>query len=269
MTGLDISAAIEAVAPLTLQEAYDNSGWQLGDPAITTGAALVCVDLTEAVVAEAVERGCNVVVSHHPLLFRGLKQLTGADSVQRTAIAALRAGLAVYAAHTSLDNAPAPYGVSHRMAAMMGLTEVTVLSPLSGQPDCGAGVTGCLPEPVDARIFGLMASRLYGTAAARMSRPSNPGRMIRRVALCGGSGSSLVSRAIAIGADAFVSADFTYHTMLDNADSILMVDCGHRETEDCTKQLLADIISEKLPNFAVLLAESDRNPVVAADTDIR
>lgn len=262
MTGRDIARAIESVAPLSLQEQYDNSGWQLGQPDAPVTGVLLCVDMTPDVVAQAVSRHCSLVVSHHPLLFRGLKHITGATVVERAVIDALHAGISLYSAHTNLDNAPAPYGVSHRMAAMLGLNDVTVLAPNPLRPDAGAGVIGTLPTPLDPMQAASLAAGCFGAAVPRMTRPPHLDRPVSRVALCGGSGSSLLPDAVAAGADMMVTADLSYHTMLDFAPYILMVDCGHRETEDCTKQLIADIISEKFPNFAVQMATADINPVI-------
>ncbi len=130
MTLAAIIAAIEEFAPLHLQEKWDNSGLQIGLPPQADGectGALLCLDVTEAVIDEALRRGCNLVISHHPLLFKGVKNLTGRDATQRTAAAALRAGVAVYSTHTALDSAPG--GVSYQMASLLGAMPVAPLEP--------------------------------------------------------------------------------------------------------------------------------------------
>lgn len=263
MTGRDIAAAIEEIAPLALQEGFDNSGWQLGNPDATVTAALICVDVTPDVVAEAAARGCGLIVSHHPLLFRGLKRITGETQVQRTVIDAIRHGISVYSAHTNLDKAPAYWGVSAKIADMLGLVNIKPLLPDPTVPGAGLGAIGTLPAPMLPRDLANQAARRLGSVAPRMSNPHAlaPDTKITRVAVCGGSGSSVIGDAIAAGADALVTADLTYHTMLDYAADILLVDCGHRETEDCTKDLIAQIISRKFPSFATLLSDCDRNPV--------
>ncbi|MDE6207560.1 MAG: Nif3-like dinuclear metal center hexameric protein [Muribaculaceae bacterium] len=122
-------SAIEAFAPGKLQESWDNTGLQIGlpDGDGEVSGALVCVDVTEAVVDEAVRRGCNVVLSHHPLIFKGFRSLTGSTPQQRAALTAVRAGVAVYSTHTALDSTRD--GISYAMAAALGLEVVSVLAP--------------------------------------------------------------------------------------------------------------------------------------------
>ena len=121
----DIIAAIEDFAPLALQESYDNAGLQVGDASLAATGVLLCVDVTEAVVDEAIERGCNLIVAHHPLLFRPLKRITGGNYIERVVMKALRNDVAIYAAHTNL----AAVAVNHRWAQMLALTDVEVLQP--------------------------------------------------------------------------------------------------------------------------------------------
>ena len=127
----DITNALEAWAPRALQEEYDNSGLQVGDPATEITSALVCLDCTEAVVEEAARLGCGLIISHHPVIFRGLKSLSGNGYVERTVLAAIRHGIALYAIHTNLDNVIS--GVNGEIAARLGLTHVRVLAPKPGQ----------------------------------------------------------------------------------------------------------------------------------------
>ncbi len=124
-----IIAALEKMAPRALAESWDNSGLQIGLPQGVTDCtgALVCVDVNEDVISEAVNAGCNLVISHHPLIFKGLKSLTGATLPQRTAYAAIRAEVAVYSAHTSLDSAPG--GVSYTLADLLGARVLRPLQP--------------------------------------------------------------------------------------------------------------------------------------------
>lgn len=127
----DIIAPLEKWAPPSLQEDYDNSGLQLGDPHGTVNAVLVCLDCTEAVVEEAAAKGCGLIISHHPVIFRGLKSLAGKGYVERTLLAAIRHGIALYAIHTNLDNVLD--GVNGEIAARLGLTKLRVLAPKPGQ----------------------------------------------------------------------------------------------------------------------------------------
>jgi dinuclear metal center YbgI/SA1388 family protein len=127
----ELTAALEAWAPRSLQEDYDNSGLQVGDPEAVVESALVCLDCTEAVVEEAARLGCGLIISHHPVIFRGLKSLSGNSYVERTILAAIKHGIALYAIHTNLDNVAS--GVNAEIAARLGLKKLRVLEPKSGQ----------------------------------------------------------------------------------------------------------------------------------------
>jgi dinuclear metal center YbgI/SA1388 family protein len=127
----DVTAVLEAWAPPSLQEDYDNSGLQLGDPAAEITAAMVCLDVNEAVVEEAASTGCGLIISHHPLIFKGLRSLTGRTAVERTLLAAIRHNIALYAIHTNLDNVID--GVNGEIAQRMGLKPLHVLDPKQGQ----------------------------------------------------------------------------------------------------------------------------------------
>lgn len=259
MLNSDISAALEAVAPLSLQEGYDNCGWQVGHPGQSCTGVLVCVDVTPATVREAVGLGCNLIVSHHPLLFHGLKKIVGATPQEEAVIEALANGVSIYSLHTALDNAPAPYGVSFEIASRFGLEGITPLLPESG-----AGTIGTLPggDTMDHLQFAALVKRTLDAPVVRMSAPelAPRGGKIARVALCGGSGSSMIEDAIAAGADVFLTSDVTYHRFCDFASRILIADIGHFEAEECTKSLITGIISEKFPNFAIH-SSRENNPI--------
>ncbi len=125
----DIINTIEQLAPLSLQESYDNSGVQVGDVFQEAKGALVCIDVTENVVDEAISLGCNLIISHHPLLFRSVKSITGRNYIERCVIKALKNDIVIYSSHTSLDNAED--GVNYKLAEMLGLQDVRILSPMS------------------------------------------------------------------------------------------------------------------------------------------
>lgn len=127
----DIISLIEESAPLRLQEDFDNAGLQLGDASMEATSALLCIDVTEAVLDEAISIGANLVISHHPLIFRGIKKLTGKNEIERIVIKAVRNGIAIYSAHTNIDSAR--YGVSYRMAQKLGVTNVKPLVPQKGK----------------------------------------------------------------------------------------------------------------------------------------
>lgn len=351
---------LEGWAPLALQEDYDNAGLLVGDRQMPVSGVLVSLDLTESVIDEALARGCNVVVSHHPVIFGKLKRLTESNYVERSVAKAIRSGVALYAIHTNLDHLQA--GVSARMAAELGLINGRVLQPKKGilrtlvtyvphaqleqvrealfaagaghvgnyakasfgsegtgtflpgetanpfsgergrlqlEPetrlellypfwrenavlaalfaahpyeevaynllplanatsDYGAGYLAELPQPMQAFDFlNLLKVRFGGTV--RYTEPTS--NSVRKIALCGGSGSFLLPDAIRAGADVLVTADFKYHQFFDADGRILIADLGHYETEQFTKDLIANYLSEKFTTFAVLISETKTNPV--------
>lgn len=123
----EILQAIEQLAPLPLQESFDNSGLQVGDSSKEATAVLLCIDVTENVLEEAISLGCNLIISHHPLAFHPFKSLTGRNYVERCMIKAIQNDIAIYASHTNLDNAV--HGVNFKLAEMLNLQNVRVLSP--------------------------------------------------------------------------------------------------------------------------------------------
>ncbi len=254
ITNRQIIEAIEERAPLSLQESWDNSGWQVGDPGAECRGALLCVDLTPLVLAEAVAKGCDLVVTHHPLIFRGVKSLVGRDRVTECLTEAVRRGISVYSSHTSTDCAPA--GVSAEMARMLGLVNV---EPLDAS---GLGAVGDLTEAIPWRGFAEKVKTVFGCDTLRLSRPADEGLVISRVALCGGAGGDFIGEAVDAKADAYVTADCKHNQFLDRRGEILLIDAGHFETEQCTKALFHRAISEKFPNFAVWESEAEENPVL-------
>lgn len=253
----DIINAIERFAPRELQEDYDNSGIQTGaDLNRACTGVLISVDVTPQVVREAIDTGCNLLVAHHPLMFHGVKSLTGASQVERSLIEAIKADLTIYCCHTSIDNASG--GVSARMAQMLGLENVMILDDDGHGHGCGA--VGFLPRPLYAEEFVGRVKAVFGSPIARCSNPSLA-RKIKKVALCGGSGSFLIKNAIECGADVFLTSDMKYHDFTDHGHEIFLVDIGHHESENCTKDIFYHIITEKFPNFAVRYSEQDINPI--------
>lgn len=253
----DICRAIEDFAPLALQESYDNAGLQVGNPDSLVSAVLLCLDVTEETVSEAKARSCNLIVSHHPLIFRGLKSLTGADQTQRIVIEALKEGIAIYSAHTNLDSAEE--GVSYEMAHMLGLRNLQVLLP-SATPGIGLGITGHCTNPVPQLEFLRKVKDTFGVKALRYSAQTNH-LVIKKVALCGGSGASFISEAIRLGADAYISGDFKYHDYTTYGLDILLADIGHHESELCSRRILSRIIRETFPDCVTYFSEAETNPI--------
>lgn len=254
----DIINVLETVAPPHLQEPYDNAGLIVGNPAAALSGVLFCLDSTEAVVAEARQKGCNLVVAHHPIVFRGLKRLNGATYVERTVMQAIRDGIALYAIHTNLDNVH-QQGVNAKIAEKIGLHNTRILAPKPGLTDIGAGLVGELEAPMHESDFLQHAKTVLRCGCVRHT--ALRGKPVRRVAVCGGSGSFLLPDALRAGADAFVTADFKYHEFFDAEGRLVIADVGHFESEQFTVELLHDIVRDKFPNFALHLTEVRTNPV--------
>lgn len=250
----EIVAALERLAPLRLQDEWDNSGLQVGFPESEISGILVCLDITEAVVDEAVAKGANLIVSHHPLLFKPLRQVSDATYQQRCVVRALSAGISIYSAHTSLDNAPG--GVNHRIAQLLGLQDLRWLVPLAGE-DAGSGLVGVLPQPETDQAFFARVKRLFGVQCLRHS--ATDGRQIRRVALCGGAGAFLLRDAIAAGADCFLSGEFHYHDYFENG-GVLLCELGHYQSEQYTRDLLQEYLAANCPGVRVVKTDLDTNP---------
>ncbi len=252
----EVTAAIEQFAPLAAQEGFDNSGLLVGDPEMETAGALICVDVTGAVMDEAIKTGATLVISHHPVIFNPLRRLTGTTYVERVVAKAIRHGIAIYASHTNLDAVPG--GLSYRLAEMIGLQDVKLLSPTKDE-NTGFGAIGTLPQPVETVTFLRRVADTLGVKALRYSDPV--GQTVSRIAVCSGSGASQIGAAAAAGADLYLAADFKYNHFLDAAGSITIADAGHFESEYCAIDLLYAIIRKKFPTFAVHKSENSVNPV--------
>lgn len=359
-----IIRAVEQFANPSLQESWDNTGLQLGSALDECTGVLVCLDPTPAVVEEAAQKGCNLIVTHHPLFFKPVKRLTGSTSVEITAMNAIAAGISIYSTHTASDSALG--GVSYALAQALDIRPERTLDPAKGTMthltaivpadyaeavqyalfDAGAGAVGkydccsfsvsgtgtfrplegakpaigevglhttqaevalnmVLPSELMGRVesalldvhpyetpayqFTPMLNRdnrlglgLYGIAntalapadfvehvkhalgcaAVRTSKIDFPdGTLISRVAMCGGAGRDYISAAIAMGAQAYVSADLSYHDFVDYRDRILLIDAGHYNTEAPIKHVLRDAISAKFPDLQIFCTTTDENPI--------
>lgn len=253
----DIAATIEDFAPKMLQESYDNAGLQVGDHDMEVSAALLCLDVTEDVINEAIERHCNLIISHHPLLFKGLKEVTGRTATERIVIKAIKENIAIYSAHTNLDSAWE--GVSHEIAHVLDLHNLKVLEPKPGDPSVGLGVIGDV-QPTPKIEFLRNIKEAFKVKCLRYSAQC-PQLVVRKVAVCGGAGASLIADAIANGADIIVTGDVKYHDFTTFGLDIIIADIGHYESELCTKKIFSKIIREKYPDFVTYFAETETNPI--------
>ncbi|MCF0179454.1 MAG: Nif3-like dinuclear metal center hexameric protein [Bacteroidales bacterium] len=261
----DIVATIERIAPLQLQEDYDNAGYQVGNPEAEVSRVLTCLDITEDVIDKAIATNCQLIVAHHPLLFRAIKKITPNDYINRTIIKAIKSDITLYAAHTNLDNAFG--GVNYRIAEELGLSNVEILAPLpSGKltgienaDKCGSGVIGILGSPLSYEEFITKVKTTFHcehlrTNEATLASSSNlKCKTISRVALCGGSGAEFISDAEKRFADAYITGEIGYHRFFGH-ENILLLEAGHFETEQFTRDLLKEIIEKSYPEISVEMA---------------
>ena len=251
----DVIAVIEEFAPLSIQEGWDNSGLCVGSPEAEVSSVLFALDCTEALVDEAVEYGADMIITHHPLIFSGLKRISPEDQVGAAVIKAIRNGIAIYAAHTNADKVLA--GVSGAMAAKLGLEDVRILDD-DGE-GTGLGVVGNLPEPLAAdKVIGLVKEK-FSLKMLKVSRPSDC--IVTRVAMCGGSGGSLIGAARKSGAQLYISGDISYHNFF-TPEGFMIMDIGHYESEIEIVNILFSLIKKNFPTFAVRITQNiNSNPI--------
>ena len=251
----DVIAVIEEFAPLSIQEGWDNSGLCVGSPEAEVSSVLFALDCTESLVDEAVECGADMIITHHPLIFSGLKKISPEDQVGAAVIKAIRNGIAIYAAHTNADKVMA--GVSGAMAAKLGLVDVEILDE-DGE-GTGLGVVGNLAEPMTAAQMIDLVKDKFALKMLKSSRPSE--ELISRVAMCGGSGGSLIGAAKASGAQLYISGDISYHNFF-TSDGFMIMDIGHYESEIDIVDILFSLIKKNFPTFAVRITQNiNSNPI--------
>ena len=253
----DIINIIESAAPLRWQEEWDNSGLQVGNRNADIKKVLLTTDVTESVVSEAIATGCQMIVSHHPLLFHGLKQLCGQTPAARCVETAIKNGIAIYSAHTSMDSWL--HGVSGEMAERVGLREYTILTPAANASEAenyGLGVIGSLPETMAFEALLERVKQAFGAPALRYI-PAVTDK-VKRVALCGGAGSEFMDDAIAQGADVFITADVKYHTFLDAVGRIGIIDIDHWISEHFVRDVFQRLLNG---HVETVIAKNDYSPV--------
>ena len=352
---------LESYAPKAYQESYDNSGLLTGSPEIEITNVLISLDCTEEVIQEALQKKCNVVLAHHPIIFSGLKKLVGANYVERTIIKAIKNDISIIAIHTNLDNVAD--GVNFKIAEKLKLQETKILAPKEGtlciltvyipeesfekvsqalfeagcghignyshagfssdgigsfkgnkdsnpnigeagkletvkeikfetifpyhiqwqvvsamkaahpyeeiayqiiklentNQNIGAGMIGSLSQPMDIEEFLVYLKKVMNLEVMKYTHLNKS--KILKVAICGGSGSFLIHKAMAAGADVYISADFKYHEFFEGEGRLMLIDIGHYESEVFTKELLNQYLLKKITTFAPLLSEINTNPI--------
>jgi len=357
----EITRIIESVAPLAYQESYDNAGLIIGHPDDEISGILITLDITEDVLDEAIIKNLNLIISHHPIVFSGLKKLNGKNYIERCVAKAIKNDIAIYAAHTNLDSVFG--GVNSKICEKLGLQNCRILAPVNdflkklvtfvptaeaekvrtALFDAGAGNIGnydscsynisgtgsfrgndlthpfageknqlhyeeeirietIFPKNIQSKVISALLEAhpyeevaydiypldneytqagigMYGDLQEGMSEIEFLGKLkttfncrvirhtellgkpIFRVAVCGGSGSSYLSRAKAVNADIYVSGDFKYHQFFDAEKQIIIADIGHYESEQFTKEVFYELLTKKFPRFAVHLSGINNNPV--------
>ena len=251
----DIITIIEDFAPLSVQEGWDNSGLCVGSPEDDVNGVLIALDCTPELVDEAVACGADMIVTHHPLIFSGLKKISPNNQVGLAVTKAIRAGISIYAAHTSADKVLA--GVSGDMARRLGLQDVIILQ--KDGDETGLGVVGNLPEPISSEQAIELVKQAFSLKAMKTSKPLDG--MISRVAMCGGSGGSLIGEARRSGAQLYISGDISYHNFFTE-EGFMIMDIGHYESEIGIVEILFALIKKNFPTFAVRITQNlNSNPI--------
>lgn len=256
----EIITHLETIAPAHYQESYDNAGLLVGDLNATVSGVIICLDSTEAIIDEAINAGFNLVIAHHPIIFSGLKQLTGQNYVERTIIKAIQNNIAIYAIHTNLDNVYIN-GVNGKIADILGIENTQILSPKKGMDDdrIGAGILGDLP--VEMSEIDFMQKVKIDMELVTLKYTDLLSKPIKKVALCGGSGGFLLEDAVRSGADVFITSDIKYHEYFDADGRILVLDIGHFESEQYTITLLQELLTKKFSTFAARSTTVSTNPI--------
>lgn len=262
----EVVFALERFAPLPLQESYDNAGLQVGLTEVEASGALLCLDVTEEVLDEAISLGCNLVVSHHPLLFHGLKTVSDRNLVERCVRKAILNGITIYSAHTNLDNAED--GVNFKMAEKLELEDIRLLQPRPVKVKdggheysvmAGSGVSGYLPVPEDALDFLQRVKSVFHIECLMHNELLQ--RQVHKVVICGGAGDFLLDSALKAEADAFLTGEMHYHQYFGHEQEIQIAVMGHYQSEQYTKEIFYSIIGDVCPDLPVYMTTVDTNPI--------
>ena len=245
----EIINSIELVAPRSAQESWDNSGMQVGDTGRDIQSVLLTTDVTPEVVSEAIMQDCQLIISHHPLLFHGLKQICGQTSQARAVEMAIKHNIAIYSAHTSLD--VAIDGINTRLAKKLDLHDLRFLM------ENGLGVIGQLWQPMRYTDFLTYVRDILHCTYVRYTRAKK--ETVETIALCGGSGAEFIEEAISQGADVYLTADCKYHEFQDADGRIGLIDIDHWISERHAREIFRDII-EPL-GVKCFISQSDRTPI--------
>jgi dinuclear metal center YbgI/SA1388 family protein len=241
-------------APNHLKADYDNIGLLVGDPNQTVNAIITCLDVTQDVIDEAESAKAELIIAHHPLIFRKLASVRTDDPTGNLVTELVRRGISLIAMHTNLDSAVD--GVSYVLAEKLGLVDLSFLE--SGREGGGYGAIGSLPTALTRDHFLSMVADKLNVPMLRYSGHSDA---ISRVAVCGGAGSFLIETAISAGAHAFVTADLKYHDFFTHQGTFVLCDAGHYETEMPVSERVRHYLKQTFPLLDVDVTRHITNPV--------
>ncbi len=245
----EIINSIESVAPRSAQETWDNSGMQVGDTGRDIQSVLLTTDITEDVVNEAVLKGCQLIISHHPILFHGLKQVCGQTPQARIVEMAIKNNIAIYSAHTNLDSVQG--GINTRLADKLGINDYRLLT------ESGLGAIGKLSQPIPYAAFIAHVREILQCTYVRYTRARRA--MIETVALCGGSGAEFIEEAINQGADVYLTADCKYHEFQDADGRIGLIDIDHWYSERHAREIFKEILAPL--GVSCIISQTDKTPI--------
>ena len=245
----EIINSIESVAPRSAQEEWDNSGMQVGDTGRDIRSVLLTTDVTPEVVDEAIMLGCDLIVSHHPLLFHGLKQVCGQTPQAQIVEKAIKHDIAIYSAHTNLDSVIG--GINTRLADRLGIIDYRLLT------ESGLGAIGRLPEPMTYADFIAQIREKLDCTYVRYTRAGK--EMVETVAVCGGSGAEFIGEAIEQGADVYLTADCKYHEFQDADGRIGLIDIDHWYSERHAREIFRDILAPL--GVPCIISKTDKTPI--------
>ena len=249
----EITQCIEDIAPLNIQESWDNCGLLIGHPNDEVHKILLCLDVNTEILQEAIAEKCDFIISHHPMIFEGVKKIDSNSLIYQ----AIQNKIAIYCAHTNLDSAE--FGVSRILGKKLGLQNFRTLRKSSVDERFGLGIVGEFTTPMNELDFLDLVKNVCKIPVVKHSKLQE--KPIKTVALCGGGGSELRPDAITQDADVYLSSDFKHYEYHSVNTPILLVDAGHFETEQYAVDILHSEITKKFPNFAVLKTKTNNNPV--------
>lgn len=244
---IDFYNFIDSIAPFETQESWDNSGFLVGDGEREASKVMVALDVTEPVLNEALKKGANLIISHHPVIFGALKEF----HPKNIAFLAAEKGIAIISAHTCLDIADG--GVNDCLAAALGLKNIVKV-------DDGEGLMrmGELDEALSCEEFVKYVAEKINVGGIKYTSAD---KMIKKVAVCGGSGGDLYPAAISAGADAFVTSNIKHNIFIDiRRDNFCVLDAGHFCTENTVIKPLAEKLAAKFPDTEIIISDVSEDP---------